>query len=218
MLVLVAFWPGYFSKPPSAVDGYTHFHAAIAALWMLLLIAQPLLVLKRRMRLHRLLGRSAWVLAALFVLSALQLAHFRFAAIDGPTFTREAYTLYLPISAVVLFIVAFTLGMFHRRTVELHSRFLACTAILLLDPVLGRVLAFYVIEFPQFWHYQVVTFGTEAAVVLVLTKTLTPNGEPRQTFARFALFYIVILISWFFAPRTQLWLVFADWYRRLPLT
>src|SRR5687768_14598964 len=38
-LALVAFWPTYLSRPGES-SPYTHLHAATAALWMLLLVAQ----------------------------------------------------------------------------------------------------------------------------------------------------------------------------------
>ena len=43
---LVAFWPSYLSRV-SALNAYTHFHALTAALWMLLLVAQPIAIRTR---------------------------------------------------------------------------------------------------------------------------------------------------------------------------
>lgn len=165
VLVAFAFWPGYFSRSPSAIDAYTHFHAFVAALWLLLLIAQPALVTVRRLALHRILGRASWGLAPLFVLSSVLLAHFRFSRMDESTFAREAYSLYLPLSAALLFSLSFALAMAYRKTIQLHSRFIACTGLLLVDPVCGRVLAFHLVDLPQTWHYQLVTFGIEIAAV-----------------------------------------------------
>ncbi|MGI8424592.1 MAG: hypothetical protein ACR2NO_10890 [Chloroflexota bacterium] len=57
-LVVVAFWPLYFSRPFAAVDPYTHFHALTGSLWFVLLIAQPLSIRYRRLALHR--GVGGW--------------------------------------------------------------------------------------------------------------------------------------------------------------
>ena len=73
-VALVAFWPTYLSKAPSASSSYTHLHALTAALWMLMLVAQPLAIQTRRWALHRLFGRVSYVLAPLLLISILLLA------------------------------------------------------------------------------------------------------------------------------------------------
>jgi hypothetical protein len=49
---LVAFWPTYLSLAPSTSSAYIHLHAFTAAIWMLMLVAQPLTILTRHMSLH----------------------------------------------------------------------------------------------------------------------------------------------------------------------
>ena len=49
-LAVLTFWPTYVSLPPSANHPYTHFHAAVATLWVLMLITQPILIRSGRMR------------------------------------------------------------------------------------------------------------------------------------------------------------------------
>ncbi len=137
---------------------------------------------------------------------------------DDLTFAREAYTLYLPLSAAVLFSLAFGLGFVHRRTAAMHSRFMLCTLLLMVDPVFARVLAFYLLALPQFWHYQLLTFGVEIAAVLALYVSLPQHEQLRAPFRPFAAVYVSVLLLWFALPRTVLWLGFADWFRRLPLT
>jgi hypothetical protein len=217
-LTLLAFWPTYLSKPVAAVDGYTHFHAAMGALWLGLLVVQSLLMATKRRRLHRRVGQLAWALAPLFVLSAVLLAHQRFSSMDEATFGAQAYTLYLPLSAALLFGSAFTLALVHRRCMPLHARFMACTALVLVDPVVGRVLAFHVVELPQFWHYQLITFALESAVLVALARSLAAQSRQRQVFARFAAAYAFVLALWFIAAPTPAWQGFADWFRHLPLT
>lgn len=217
VLALPAFWPAYLSKP-LAPDRYTHFHAAVGALWLALLIAQPALIALRRSDVHRAVGRAAFALAPLFVLSAILLAHFRFSRMDTATFAAEAYTLYLPLSAALLFGAAFALAMRFRRVASLHARFMACTALVLVDPVVGRVLAFHVIELAQFWHYQLITFALEAAILAALALSLARGSAARRIFGAFAAAYLSVLGLWFTVPRTALWHDFAGWFRQLQLT
>ena len=217
-LGLLAFWPNYLSKPFAAVDGYTHFHAAVGASWLLLLLAQSLLIRAGWRDIHRALGRLSYATAPLFVLSSLLLAHYRFSRMDPATFEKEAYTLYLPVSAVLLFACAYALAIAHRHSVRLHARFMACTGLLLLDPVLGRVLGFYVVELPELWQYQLITFGAEGAVLFALARTLPRPSRELRTFGGFAGVYATVLALWFVAPHSSTWMSFAQWFRRLSVT
>ena len=218
LLAALAFWPTYISKPLGATDPYTHFHAATGLLWLSLLATQGALIIQHRRTSHRTLGRLSYALAPLFVLSSVLLAHYRLSRMDAVNFEREAYTLYLPVSAAALFTASYLLALLHRRVWPLHARFMACTAVLLVDPVLGRVLGFYVVELPEFWHYQLITFGVELALLFVLSNTIPRATPGRGSFLAFAGVYTAVLLLWFSLPGSQAWLPFARMFRALPLT
>jgi hypothetical protein len=218
VLAILAFWPKYLSKPFGPIDSYTHFHAIIGALWLLLALAQAILISTGKHALHRSLGRLSLFIAPLFVVSAILLAHYRFSRMDARAFDREAYTLYLPLSAAVLFAAAFLLGLKYRANRALHARFMTCTLLLMIDPVLGRVLAFYVVQFPHFWHYQIITFGSEIATLAALAWSLHSSPADRLVFLRFGFAYSAVLLLWFFAPNSSAWHSWARWFAKLPLT
>lgn len=218
VLTVLAFWPTYLSKPLGQADAFTHLHAIVGALWLMLLLAQSFLLRIGKRGLHKRLGRVSYAVAPLFVMSAVLLAHYRFSRMDAPTFHREAHTLYLPLSAALLFAAAYGLALAYRKRMQLHSRFMACTGILLIDPVLGRALAFHVLELPQFWHYQVITFGIECVLVLALLRSLSATSPDRHVFAGFAAAFVTVQLAWFALPETPAWLAFAQWFRHWPIT
>ena len=178
-LVVVAFWPLYFSRPFAAIDLYTHFHALTGSLWFVLLIAQPLSIHYRRLALHRALGRCSYVLAPLFVLAGVLLSHHRLASMSDETFAAEGYSHYLPFYASVVFAAAYALGLRYRRVPKAHGRFMLLTAMPLVDPVIGRVLFFYFPPLPSPWLYQAVTFtlATAAAGLLVFSYRAQPAAR-----------------------------------------
>ena len=92
VMALVAFWPSYLSQLVAS-SAYIHLHALAATLWLLLLIAQPLAVRKRRMQVHRSLGKASFVLAPLMVLSIVLLAHSRIKALGGEAYGIQTYIL-----------------------------------------------------------------------------------------------------------------------------
>src|ERR1051326_3093696 len=158
-LVVLAFWPLYLSRPFASVDRFTHLHAVAGSLWLALLIAQPALIHARRFAAHRLLGRISYALAALFAVSSVLLSHYRLTSMNEATFATNGSAHFLPFYATIVFVLAYGLGLWFRRSPAVHGRFMLCTAIPLVDPVLGRVLGFYFRPLPNPWLYQVVTFG-----------------------------------------------------------
>jgi cytosine/uracil/thiamine/allantoin permease len=59
VLAVVPFWPTYFGRLPARIDLLTHAHAALMAIWLGMLIAQPFLIRRDRRPLHRLIGRAS---------------------------------------------------------------------------------------------------------------------------------------------------------------
>ena len=76
MLSIVAFWQSYYIVFFTS-EVYVHFHAFTAILWFALLIVQPYLIKKRKVNLHRMLGKISYPVAGLVVISILLLAHNR---------------------------------------------------------------------------------------------------------------------------------------------
>lgn len=212
-----AFYPKYFSRAPRDVDLYTHAHAAVAVLWVGLLVAQPLLA-RRNLALHRRLGRFSYFLAPAFVVAALLLAHQRFRAMDEKTFRQEAPSLFLPLSAVVLFTVSYALALVHRRHTPLHARFMVLTGLPMIDPVLGRTMFFYLPELPHPLVYQAVTFGLTNAIVVALLFLPAPSRTFRFRYAVPAALFPGLHVLWFTFAQSPAWVPIAAWFRALPLT
>jgi len=216
-LAVAAFWPRYLGQPFASIDRYTHAHALLASLWLLLLIVQPAAIHLGQRGLHRALGRASFAIVPLFLGASLLLAHFRFASMGAAAFAAEARFLYLPVSAIVLFAACYVAAIRQRRVAPVHGRLMAATALTLVDPVLGRVLFHYFPPLPLAM-YQVITFGL--ATLLAAALLLSYRGEPagRRVLAQVVAIFVVVYFLWFIVPGTAAWLVFASWFRELPLT
>jgi len=212
LLAVVAFWPSYLSTPGTAT-GYMHFHAVAAATWMLMLIVQPLAVRNRRLGLHRALGRASYVIAPVVVISMVLLAHSRTRGVP-PT---ELPGFYVPLSLTALFALSYALAIATRRTTALHARFMVCTALTLIDPVVVRLL-YWAYATPGF-RYQWITFGLTDLVFLALIWRERQTRAGRRVFPAmllvFALAQLVLLLDFHdVAP----WRAFMNWFAAVPLT
>lgn len=211
-LALVAFWPSYLSTPSTAT-GYTHFHAVTAATWMLMLVVQPLAIRNRQLGLHRALGRTSYVIAPLVVIGMVLLAHSKTRGVPP----IELPGFYVPLSLAGLFGLSYALAIAKRRTTALHARFMVCTALTLIDPVVVRLL-FWAYATPSF-PYQWITFSLTDLVFLALIWRERHTRGGRWVFPTmllvFALAQLVFLLSLYeVAP----WQAFMRWFAALPLT
>lgn len=215
---VAAFWPRYISRSPGEVDAYTHVHAAAMVAWCALLIVQPFLIRARRLSVHRGLGSVSYAVAAAVVASSILLAHYRFGSMDEATFAAEARNLYLPLSAVVLFGIAYAGGILYRRKPELHARFMIGTSLPMIDPVLGRVLAFYFPPLPDYLYYQAVTYGLTDVILLSLVLRDRGRAQGRRAFAALLVVFVTTHALWFTWAQSDRWSGVASWFRGLPLT
>lgn len=212
-LALIAFWPSYISRPATFAP-YTHLHAAAASIWMILLIAQSWAIGARNVPLHRLLGKLSYGLGPLLVISILLLAHSRIQGISGEAYAIQTYILYLQVSLGFLFALSYALAIWNRRSVARHSRFMVCTALTLVDPVVIRIM-FWIDPTPD-WNYQWLTFGLTDLVFLILIWLERSSRAGRRVFPSmlglFVLAQLPALLGLTFSPP---WQNFARWFAGL---
>jgi hypothetical protein len=213
---LGAFWPRYLSRLPNG-DLFAHVHAVLATIWCGLLVAQPLLIRSRRRDLHRRLGACSQVVAPVFVVSVILLAHHRVRIMDAATFVRRAPSLYLGLAAVVLFAFAYGAALWFRRRPALHARFMIATGLTMIDPVVVRLLSFYAPPFSHPLLYQVWGYGlTDLLLVALLWRPPLATRDRRIFLAGSAVF-LAAHLAWFTVIQGPLWVPVASWFRNLPL-
>lgn len=217
ILAVPAFWPDYLSRAGSA-DNYTHAHALLGLLWLLLLIVQPLVVRARKLRIHRKLGRLGVVVGGGFLVSSILLTHHRLNAMDVEVFASDGFGFYLPLVMAALFGGALLLGVAWRRTMPLHGRYMACTALALVDPVIARLLYFHGPSLTIPWLRQLPAFTIIAVALAAMWRSLPPSQKGRRAFAVFAVAVIAALLCYFATPYSTTWVQWLEWFRALPLT
>lgn len=216
-VAVFTFWPSYVSLPPAASSPYIHFHAVVATAWMLLLVGQPMLMRTGRLRAHRALGKTAWVLGPLFIVAVVLLAHYRITTVPAEAYPLQTYILWLQMSLGGLFALCWVLAMVNRRRMALHARFMICTGLTLIDPVVIRLWNW--IGFDPDVNYQWYTFGLTdlVFVALIWLERKSPTG--RWVFPTMLGVFVLAQIPALFGLTGQAWWQgFARWYAALPLT
>lgn len=157
ILAHIGFYKTYISHFPKFED-YTvpgrgiihfnaiiHFHGMMMIAWFLMLLVQPILILKRRIKLHRLAGRLSYILAPLMLLSMYLVIHsslHRALAQDGQI-SVVARRMALDVPSIIFFAILYLLAIFHTHKPALHSRLMCGTAFILISPALSRIFRVY---------------------------------------------------------------------------
>jgi hypothetical protein len=220
-LALVAFWPGYLAAPSLELNGWVHLHAASATLWILMLIGQPLAIRSGRRTLHVWLGRSSLLLVPVILVGFVGLAHSSMQGKSPQGQAVDAYFLYIRVVLVTIFMGAYVLGMLNRRRPAVHARYMVCTGLTLVDPVVHRI-AQRVMGGADL-NYQLLTFGVVCAVLTLLIVTERHAIHGRRVFplalAAFVIGGLPLALDFYTwgAPWVT-WKAWSAMFAALPLT
>ncbi len=133
-LTLLAFYKPYFQYFPSfgEIKPTVHFHAFVASVWIGMLILQPILIQRKKIESHRLLGKISYFWFPALIGSFIPLM-MDVAASEYPK------VLFFSIADVCLLLLFFTLAINNRKNTPLHMRYMVLTAMVFLGPTVGRI-------------------------------------------------------------------------------
>lgn len=217
ILAIIGFWESYFSKFLSDISHYTHFHAVTMLLWIGMLITQPFLIRYKKYSLHKLIGKFSYGLVPLLVISLILLAHSQITIHNYGISYSRLYVLFLQLSLLVIFIIAYSLAIIYRKSPNHHARYMISTSLTLIDPAVARIRI--PLDLPSLpFSYQVVTFSIIDLILLALIFIERKQKNGREVFPIMLLIFIffqTLNLSW---TDSRAWDNFSMWFALLPLT
>ena len=213
-LVILGFWPTYFSKFFDGTADFTfyfHFHAATLTLWMLMLIVQPILIRKRKLAWHRTIGKVSSLLFPLIFLGIILLAHSRH-PVDQKDLDIQ---LFVPFKDLLILGVAYFIAIRYRNTVELHARGMIATGIVFIEPALARLLFTLMGESP--WLYPITIFLIYSLLIFLIIRE-RKQQKGRWVFPLVLSLYVVVHSVLLLNIHIPVWVQFSNWFASLPLT
>ncbi|MFZ6780482.1 hypothetical protein ACO0LD_26930 [Undibacterium sp. Ji83W] len=154
LLVLIGFYPSYFGRL-AQLDFKHHFHGMVATVWMLMLVLQSWLATHRRLDIHRTIGKLSMVIAPLFIISGILIMQVMLSSKNGFSKAFGSRLAFVDITTMMGFATAYCLAIHYRRTRALHSRWMACTALLAFPPAAARIFGNFIPginSFPASFH------------------------------------------------------------------
>ncbi|VAW62523.1 hypothetical protein MNBD_GAMMA11-1068, partial [hydrothermal vent metagenome] len=214
-LALIGFWETYFSKMLSETNFYIHFHATTMIIWFGMLITQAFLIRYKKYNLHRFIGRLSYGVFPAIVISLVLLAHHQITIYDFGIKYFRLYVLFLQLSLLFVFIIAYSLAIVYRKSPMQHARYMICTSLTMIDPAVARI-PLNISELP--FSYQVLTFGLTDLILMGLIFMERKQKMGREVFPIMLtvfIFFQTLNLTW---TRSRLWDDFALWFAKLPLT
>jgi len=163
----------------------------MASLWIALLIVQPILIKKKKLAIHRKIGKLSFILLPLFFISVILLKHYRI----GGVYTADLGSkLWLQVKDIVIIGIMFTIAMVNKRNMQIHARAMIATGIVFIEPTLGRFIILTLLPEPNFILGLAITVAIMYAIIISLIII-----ERKQTSGRwvFPLLLMVYGISLF---------------------
>lgn len=228
-VILLGFYPTYFAMSAAPVSGLLHLHSLLMMGWVLMAVVQPLLILKRKIRAHRLVGRLSYLLMPLLLLSSWFVIRSSYRssivrilevpAVEAtPAEWAEAVAFAqdnMIVSVVFLLWLAlfFLLGVLYRRQVVPHATFMFAAVLTLLGPSLDRIM-FRVYRLLGLEFNLLAELFVFVVIILLLLLVLfvqKRNGYRLGPVSCALLLYLAGQLAIMYLPGTAVWGTVADW-------
>jgi len=135
VFVFTAFFKTYFSLFPDFKNTtlLVRTHVAVLLLWFAMLIAQPVLIGIKQLKLHRLVGKASYILVPLVVISS--------ALMSRNQQMREKNLILFTANIIDLsiFVLLYIFAIIYKRKVSWHSRFMILTVLPFISPSAARL-------------------------------------------------------------------------------
>lgn len=218
LLVLLGFWPSYFARffnGTADFSFYFHFHAGVLILWMCLLIIQPILIRKKRLDMHRLLGKGSYFLIPLIFTSIVLLTHSRLPH-QGQLTDDHLVGTFNSFKDLLILAVAFYIAIKYIKDYQLHARGMIVTGLAFTEPAFIR-FTLRVISDPMMAY--VATILTLYAGIIYLIYLERKQASARWVFPLVLVLYVtahgMVIYEIVYFP---FWRDCVTWFAGLPLT
>jgi hypothetical protein len=209
-----SFWPSFFSAITDSATPYV-IHGFSATGWMLLAIAQAALIRSPWRANHRIVGYASLLLAAVTVVSGVQMIKFMVGREPAEVADRHVAFFYVDATGLLLFVALLwrAVQAARQRGIALHLRLIACTAIIPLEAALERFWRIVLPEkVPDFKVAYFWSLTTLEVLLVVLIASEWWFRRLRWPFPVMLAYYLLMHVTSFPLATTPWFREFALWF------
>ncbi|SEC09408.1 hypothetical protein [Terriglobus roseus] len=192
-----------------------HIHGALMGGWIALLIVQPILYQRGKMRLHRTLGRwGAFALVPAIMVVGFLMMRSALIATAIPPFLID-HLLFLDFTALLLLPTYVGLAIYYGRNIDLHARYIVSTVLLLLPPAIVRAMPILPI-FRKSFHADInMGVGLMSLILVVLLIDDARRGKVRAPYMVALVANTAVGVAANYAKDWAWWHALTAWMVRL---
>jgi hypothetical protein len=192
-----------------------HIHGALMGGWILLLMTQPILYQRGKMKLHRTLGRwGAFALVpAIVVVGFLMMRNMLIASQIPPMFVD--HLAFLDFCALPLFALFVGLAIKYGRDVNLHARYIVCTVLLMMPPAIVRAMPILPIFRKSFQADVNMAMGLMSLILIALLVDDVRRGKVRAPYIVALVANTAVTVAANYAKDWAWWHALTAWIVRL---
>jgi hypothetical protein len=210
-IVFAGFARTYYLRPYFGTPQLTpllHLHGLIFTSWIVLLLAQTLLVATKRTAVHRRLGWAGAALAVLMILVGATTAVMRAKIIEVPPGSPSPLVfLTIPLGDMLVFALLIGAGFYYRRRLDVHKRLMLLATIAILPAAVARLPLDFIQQVGPLAFFGL----SDLFILVILLNDLLTRGRPHRATVWGGLLVIVSHPLRLFVGNTQVWLSFATW-------
>lgn len=135
VLILIGFYRTYFGLFPSfeGIKYIHHFHALMFLCWVAFLIIQPILIRKKRIEWHRMVGKASYVLVPMLLLSVALVVR------NEQLRMKNLMNLTFVFSDMSFFLLMYGLAIYNKKRTPYHIRYMVMTILPFINPAVARI-------------------------------------------------------------------------------
>jgi hypothetical protein len=215
LIVLIGFYNTYFTFFPEFEQFKTfhHIHGFVMVLWLFTLIAQPILITKKKYKWHRAIGKVSYILVPIIVITMIVAYRHSFitsVANNGVENSETLIMLFLPFTDILPFTIFYILAIFYRKDVATHMRYMISTAVLVMSAGLLRLIMVYLgLDFVGSFYVSIVVMALIFVFLIYYdfrNKKLSKNKTFLNALVIFSIPNLLLLV----VPHTAWWLAIAE--------
>ncbi len=198
-VIVAGFWPTFYGDFASN-DTWHTTHGIVSTLWVLLLIAQSLLIGRGNRRLHERFGWSSLALFAILMATSGYMVRVELVEINPFPRDLRLELVFLDVAFLALFVLIYGLGLVFRRRPRLHARLMGSTILIGLGPALVRLYGEHIPQLKGLAGALPWTFWTIDAILVVAILLELRRRNATWPFPAMLSAFILIEIGTAWAP------------------
>ncbi|UKT62981.1 hypothetical protein [Pedobacter mucosus] len=206
LISLAGFVRSYFSFFPnfSRFNIIIHLHFLAFICWFALIIIQPILIMKKRFKLHRQLGRVSYFLAPILVITIALLIKDKIDRDIVISKSEAAITAFIGLMDIVSFSTCYVIAMVFKNDVRWHIAFIIGASLIVLNPGMARLLNHFNAEYGLI--AAVITPFFVSISILVFEKSKFKRPILKSPYLLFLSLWTLEILLLIIVPQTTYWI------------